>query len=240
MKLSINLIAGLFFLIGVIISTIKPNNKNLTNFSISTAFIVLLYLLIFDIIPETIELFENFNKIYIIPGILTGLLILIILEKLIPHHNHYEEVQHHENHLSHIGIMTSLALIIHNLVEGMSIYTITSTDIKAGLICVIGVGLHNIPFGIEITTLLNKEKTNKKWIYITLLTISTFIGGLIISIFEQYLSNLIIGLLLSISTGMIIYLILFELLIELKENFNKQSIYGLITGVILMIISSLI
>lgn len=240
MKLLINLIAGLFFIIGVIISTIKPNNKNLTTFSISTAFIVLLYLLIFDIIPETIELFENYNKIYIILGILTGLLILIILEKLIPHHNHYEELQHHENHLSHIGIMTSLALIIHNLVEGMSIYAITSTDIKAGLICVIGVGLHNIPFGIEITTLLNKEKTNKKWIYITLLTISTFIGGLIISIFEQYLSNLIIGLLLSISTGMIIYLILFELLIELKENFNKQSIYGLITGIILMVISRLI
>ncbi len=240
MKLLINLIAGLFFLIGVIIATIKPNNKNLTNFSISTAFIVLIYLLLFDILPETIELFENHNKIYIILGILFGLLILIILEKLIPHHDHYKEINHHENHLSHIGIMTSLALIIHNLVEGMSIYAITSTNLKAGLICVIGVGLHNIPFGIEITTLLNQEKKSKKWIYITLLTISTFIGGLIISLFEQYLTNIIIGLLLSISIGMIIYLILFELLIELKENFTKQSIYGIITGIILMIISSLI
>lgn len=240
MKLIINLIAGLFFLVGAIISLKKPNNKSLTNFSIGSAFLVLIYLIIFDILPETIEMFEEYNYLYLILGATVGFIILVLLEKMIPHHDHYKEIKTHEKHLSHIGIMTSLALIIHNIVEGMSIYAITSSNIKAGLICVIGVGLHNIPFGIEITALLNDEPKRKKWIYIILLTISTFLGGLIISIFEQYLTNFIVGLLLSISMGMIIYLIILELFVELKENFDKYSIYGIITGLILMLISSLI
>ena len=112
--------------------------------------------------------------------------------------------------------------------------------IRDSLLCLFGVGMHNIPFGIEITTLLNKEKTNKKWIYLTLLTFSTFIGGLIILLFERYMTDLLLGFMLSLSLGMILYLLIFELFTELKENFNKSSIIGIIIGLIIMIIGLII
>ncbi len=186
-KLLLNLIAGLFFLIGVLISLKNKNNKSLVNISVASAFIVLIYLAIFDILPECLEMLGT-EKIYLLfIGILAGFLSILLLEKLIPNHSHYENLEHHEKHLNHIGIITSLALILHNIVEGISIYAISSSDLKSGLLCLFGVGMHNIPFGIEITTLLNKEKTNKKWIYLTLLTFSTFIGGLIILLFERYM-----------------------------------------------------
>ena len=239
-KILFNLIAGLFFLIGVFISLKNKKNKSLINISIASAFVVLIYLLIFDIVPEAIEMITEGKRYLIVLGIIIGFSIIFALEKLIPNHSHFENINHHEKHLNHIGIVTSLALILHNIVEGMSIYAITSSDLKSGLLCLFGVGMHNIPFGIEITTLLDKENNKKKWIYLLLLTFSTFIGGLIILLFENYMTDTILGFMLSISIGMILYLLIFELFTELKENFNKSSIIGILIGFIIMIIGLII
>ena len=238
----INLVVGLFFLIGAIIAIKNKNNKNLTNFSVGMAFIVLIILLVIDIIPETLELFDDYKYLWIIGCATIGAGILFVIEKLVPHHNHFEEEanHHHENHLTHIGTMTALALIIHNLVEGMSIYGVAASDLKTGIIYAIGVGLHNIPFGIEITALLNKSSNKTKWLYLSLLTLSTFVGGLIIYFFSSYLTDMFLGILLSMTIGMILYLIFNELLVELKENFNKYSILGIVIGIILMIVGALI
>ena len=53
---------------------------------------------------------------------------------------------------------------------------------------------------------------------------------------KDTLSDFLLGSLLSITIGMILYLVFNELLVELKENFNKFSLYGLLIGIILMLI----
>ena len=237
-ELLLTLIAGLFFLIGVVINKINKGSKKVISFSIGMAFSSLILLLITDIIPETFELLEN--KIYILSGILIGIGILLLLEKLVPHHDHFEESKnhHHENHLEHIGIMTSLALIIHNIVEGIGIYGITTSSVKSGIIYSIAVGMHNIPFGLEISTMLNKSHNKHKKIYIIIL--STFIGGLFTMLFKESLTDFVQGILLSVTIGMILYLLLAELLTELKENWHKETIFGIITGILIIIIGGLI
>ena len=239
-ELILTLIAGLFFLIGVVINKINKGNKKVISFSIGMAFSSLILLLITDIVPETFELLENI--IYILAGILIGIGLLLSLEKLVPHHDHFEESKkhHHENHLEHIGIMTSLALIIHNIVEGIGIYSIANSSIKAGIIYAIAVGMHNIPFGLEITTMLNKSHNKHKDIYIIILTLSTFIGGLLTMIFKDLLTNFVLGILLSITIGMILYLLLAELITEIKENWNRETVLGIITGILIIIIGGLI
>lgn len=239
-ELILTLIAGLFFLIGVGINKINKDSKKVICFSIGIAFSSLILLLITDIIPETFELIEN--KIYILAGILIGIGTLLLLEKLIPHHDHYEESKkhHHENHLEHIGIMTALALIIHNIIEGIGIYTIANSGVKAGIIYAVAVGMHNIPFGLEITSMLNKSHNKHKNIYVITLTLSSFIGGLLTLLFKEQLTDLCLGILLSTTIGMILYLLFAELITELKENWNKESLFGIITGIIIIIIGGLI
>lgn len=239
-ELLLTLIDGLFFLIGVVINKMNKGSKKVICFSIGMAFSSLILLLIIDIIPETFELLDN--KIYIISGALIGVGILLLLEKLVPHHDHFEESKkhHHENHLEHIGIMTSLALIIHNIVEGIGIYGITTSSVKSGIIYSIAVGMHNIPFGLEISTMLNKSHNKHKKIYIIILTLSTFIGGLFTMLFKESLTDFVQGILLSVTIGMILYLLLAELLTELKENWHKETIFGIITGILIIIIGGLI
>lgn len=237
----ITLFAGLFFLIGAVIAKLGKNKEGIVEFSLSMAFSVMLLLLTFDLIPEITELTNRKSGIFIIVLGIAGIIILKLIDMLIPHHSHDEEVKkhHHEKHLEHIGLITTVALIIHNIIEGMSIYALSVIDPKLGLIMAFGVGLHNIPFGIEITMTLEKAK-KKSMPSILLLTLSTSISAIIMLSIGS-ISDIALAGLISITIGMIIYLLIFELAPEIHESKNKKSVMlGAITGVILMVINMLI
>ncbi len=232
------LIAGAFFLVGALLAFFGKNRKGLVEFSIGMAFSVMLLLLAFDIVPEVLELLEEKGTIFMYVFIVIGIVTLKLIDILVPHHDHDEEIKTHDRHLKHIGIISSLALIVHNVIEGVGIYNIALVDFKAGLLMAIGVGLHNIPFGIEITATLNETKKNKTSVFlnILLLTLSTVFGAIIMMIFKS-IDDFILGSLMSLTIGMIIYLVLFELLTELGTSKNKKySTAGLITGVLFMVI----
>lgn len=232
------MIAGLFFLVGSLIAFFSKNKKWLVDFSLGLSFSVMVMLLAFDIVPEVIELLEGKGKIFMYVFIIFGIVLLKLIDMLVPHHDHEAEIKTHDRHLKHIGVISSLALIIHNVIEGIGIYNLTALNTRAGIIMAIGVGLHNIPFGIEITATLNGTKKGKKNIllYILLLSLSTLFGALIMLVFKG-VSDFVLGCLMSLTIGMIIYLVLFELLGELISIKNKKySSFGLILGFVLMIL----
>lgn len=242
MALIITLIVGLFTFLGSLIIIFIKNNKKIVDFSISIGFGVLFALIILELIPETLELIQT--KFMVVSSIITvivlgalGILILKMLDKFVPNHD-----SDNKNNLIHIGVMTSIALIIHNLLEGMAIYTSLSSSLKFGTILGIGVALHNIPLGMSITSLFyNNGKNNKKAVLMSLLvSLSTFIGGLITFIFAgAILNEFYRGIILSITLGMLIYIVLFELLPHMVENKNKNNvILGMLIGITLLILST--
>lgn len=238
MALLTNALAGLFFLVGSFLALFEKKKKGLIEFSIGLSFSVMVLLLAFDIVPEILELLEDKGTIFMYIFITIGIVMLKLIDMLVPHHDHDEEIITHHRHLNHIGIISSLSLVVHNVIEGIGVYNIALHDFKAGILMAIGVGLHNIPFGIEITATLNETKKNKKVVFgnIVLLTLSTMLGGLIMMIFKS-IDDFILGSLMSLTVGMIIYLVLFELLIELGASKNrKYSVAGLVTGVLFMLV----
>ena len=54
-----------------------------------------------------------------------------------------------------------MAVILHNIIEGMSLY-IVSSDIISGLFMCLGIGLHNIPLGLIIASTLYNSNYSKK------------------------------------------------------------------------------
>ena len=97
MGLILTLIAGLFFLVGGLISLKVKNKDKLNHFSIALALIIILNLLIMDLIPEIFELLESyelgFKILLIVIFTILGILILKILDFFIPDHHH----DHHDN-----------------------------------------------------------------------------------------------------------------------------------------------
>ena len=134
------LVLGLFILIGSLISIYYKKNKHIIDFSIGLAFGVITMLLVTDIIPEIIEVL-SLSKIYIfIIFTALGFILLELLDKFIPDHD-----ESGKDNLTHIGIISAIALGIHNIIEGMAVYSTVLLDASLGKMLLLGVGCHNLP-----------------------------------------------------------------------------------------------
>lgn len=110
-----------------------------------------------------------------------------------------------------------------------------------GFLVALGVGLHNIPMGMIISSTLENENKKKKIVILLLVTLSTFFGGILMMLVSNILSELLIGSLICITLGMLIYIMLFELIPHLLHSKNKLlSIIGILIGIAIMIITGLI
>ena len=232
----LTLLTGLFFLIGILVLNNSRNKGKLALFTTALASVVMAGLLFTDLLPE---IMEAKNNLLIIPAFI-GFLVLVLLDKLIPHHHHVHTEKHcdkveHEHHLNHIGTITILALAIHNMIEGLTLYSVTLNSFKSGLLMMISISLHNIPLGFQIGNSLENKKNSK--LLIILLCLSSLVGALIMIAFGGF-SEKIISILLALTFGMLLYIFLFELLNEIKKYLiKKETIYGIIIGVIVLIIT---
>lgn len=246
--LFLTIFVGLFFIIGIYIPKLFPNKQRLILTTTSLSLIIMLDLLIFDLAPEIIEIFDPLhnikNALIILISVLIGGLALKTLDLFIPehHHDHHEkedDIEEHNNHLYHIGLITAISLMVHNILEGISIYITGMENFKLGLLMALTVGFHNLPLGIEVSASLESSKKSKlaKYMILFLLVISSFLGAFTLYVFNADLSSLIEGILLSITLGMIFYISIFELLPEVITNKKEKEIkIGLILGIILAII----
>ena len=244
--LILTLIAGLFFLVGGLISLKVKNKDKLNIFSIALALVIIINLLARELIPEIFELLENydlkFKILCIIVFGLLGILILKVLDFFIPDHHHEHEDNEidkteHISHMKHIGTLTLISLILHNLLEGFAIAGMTVNNLEIGFMVCISVALHNIPLGTHIFSSIDMKKSK---LLVTSLTLSSFVGGLIF-LFLGEISNLVLAIISIITLGMLIYISLIELLPELWHNIKKkEAIIGLLSGIIIVIISMFI
>ncbi len=241
MGLIITFILGLFFLIGVLLIHFGKNTKLVELLSISIALGTMSSLVILDLIPEMLEHMVGISFIWIILLIVMGIGLLKVLDLFVPDHDDHDAPHKcSEENLVHIGIVSLIAIALHNIIEGMAVYSLTIESLKTGLLIALGVGLHNIPMGMVIGTTMEHESKKHKAIAYTFAVLSTFIGGLLMVLVHNFINNFIIGILICITLGMILYIILFELIPHLLHAKDKKTtIIGIIIGILIIIISSL-
>lgn len=234
------LVVGLAFIFDLLLLKLFKNKKYFT-YLFGLTFSIMIGMIIFDIFPEILEIFKFFELVpkilYIVLSVIGGFLLLFFLDRFVPEHEHSDKKEKHDKHISHIGFVSAFALILHNFIEGLAIYSITLTSVKSGILMMFAVILHNIPLGMSIISTFNTTKA-KKIVIMILLVISSVLGGisgLLIDFNEVFL-----GILIAITLGMLIYVIIFEILHEIvftKEK--KQAILGVISGIVIMIIAML-
>lgn len=246
MGLLFTLILGIFILVGALIVFLTKNNDRFVQFSISLAFGVMIMLIAIDLLPEAYEIIDYgniiYDVIYISIGALIGFLLLKLLDYFIPDHEDNHTVsQEDDRNLKHIGLVSSIALVIHNIVEGMAIYLLISSDFKSGLLACIGVGLHNIPLGMVIASTFYKANQNKKNTMMIMLGISfsTFIGGLFVHFIPLVGAlDILESVSLTLTIGMLLYILVMELLPKiLNTKYRRTTITGVLLGIILLFVT---
>ena len=241
LSLFITFLLGLFLVVGIIFFFFLNKKRRVLDYIFALAFSLLIMLMIFDLLKESLETF-GFGKLYLfIIFALLGFLIFKILDQFIPdHHDHVKNSKEIKENIHHIGLLSIIVLIIHNIIEGMAIYFVTLSDLSLGIMMSIGVGIHNLPLGVMIGSVYSESSEKKSLtIPMILLSVSTFLGGLIpFSLKLTSASNIFMGILLSLVLGMLFYLVFFELLPKVKDTKNKDmTIYGIVSGVLIFLLT---
>ena len=235
------LIAGLSTIIGSLFIFIKGNKNNIIKCALAFASGVMLSVSIFDLIPESLTMFQSTTKnsifLNITIFIIIGLMIPLFIDKILP--NKLEN-----NKLYKLGIFTMIAIIIHNIPEGIATYLSSEANLKLGISITIAIAMHNIPEGISIAMpVYYATKNKKKAIGLTFLSgMSEPIGAILAFLFlKPIINNTIMGAIFAIIAGIMTYISLIELLpsaLHYKEK--KKTIICFLIGIIFMYVNHLL
>lgn len=237
--LVLSIITLLSLLVGTLIVFSTKNNDRVMTFSVSLGFIVLVLLGVFHLISESYEHFLNVSSsaasiIYLICFTLIGFGVVIALDVLGGHHEHKSK----NKKFKHISIITCAFLLVHNFIEGMTLYSTVLVSLEAAVILTLGIVLHNIPLGFTLSSTFEKlYGRSKTLLYMIIIGSASIFGSLFLYKFKTVLLNdFILGSLLSFTFGMILYIAFFEFMPLLKETKEKKTRnIALVTGVLLML-----
>lgn len=231
---------GLFFgtfgtTLGGIIGCLfnKVSNKFLS-FILSFASGLMMSVICFDLIPESIQLS---NILISIIGILFGIITMIFCDLLVKN-KFNRNTKLKSNSLLKTGIIISIGLAIHNFPEGLAIGSGFEVSAKLGIGLAIAICLHDIPEGISMAVPM-KNGGMKIWrvlLYVLLSGVTTGIGALAGAIIGN-ISQTIIAISLGFAAGSMLYIVSGELIPESNKLYKGRisavgNMMGFIVGVI--------
>lgn len=235
-------LAGLSTLLGTIPIFINLKNENkIIATACAFASGVMLSVSILDLIPESLKYLSKANNyiitiIIIILSITIGIIISFMIDKEVDKINN-------GNSLFKVGILSMIVLILHNIPEGIITYIVSNKNIILGLSICISIAIHNIPEGISIAIPIyySTKSKSKAFLYTLVSSLSELLGAIITYLFlSKYMNNTIIGIILSITAGIMMQISINKLLPEGKIYHKNLTTIFFIIGIIFMIISLLL
>ena len=182
-----------------------------------------------------------------------GMLLIAIIDKLIPSLENPHEMHKVEEmglkpdknkKLMRMGLVTAIAIGIHNFPEGLATFTAALTNPQLGIAIAVAIAIHNIPEGIAVSVPIFYATGSKKkafW-YSFFSGLSEPVGALIgYLILMPFLSPTVFGVLFASVAGIMVFISLDELLPAAEEyGEHHLSIYGVVMGMAVMAISLLL
>ena len=205
----IPVLAGLSTLLGIIPTYFKLNEVKIINFSRYMTIGILLIVIIFNLLPETYYYLNNIGLIVFF--VLIGIFINYFISKKIILNNY----------LYRIGILSVIAITLHNIPEGIITAVTSITNYKLGITTSLAIMFHNIPEGISIAVpIYFATKSHKKaFIYTFISGFSEVFGVLMTILFlKNIINDFSLAIILSITIGIMLYLI-FSLI--KKEDYSS-------------------
>ena len=231
-------LAGLSTMIGIIPIFINLKNKNkIISSSLAFAAGVMLCVSVTDLIPESIHMLNNYYEgLFVVMLVFIFVVIGIIISSLI---DKYLPTTNKEN-LYRVGIILMLAIILHNIPEGIATFISTTKDTSLGISLATSIAFHNIPEGISISVPIyysTKSKT-KAILYTFISALSEPIGAILTYLFLlPFVNDILLGLLFSLIAGIMLQISLTELLPEsISYKYPKLTKLFFLIGIIFMLL----
>jgi len=261
----LTLIAGLATGVGGALAFFaKRTNTRLLSISLGFSAGVMIYVSFVEILMEAIEsLSHEMGQMGNWIGVLSffgGIFIIGLIDRLVPDYEnphemhkieemngaHMKKNKKPDRKLMRMGLFSAGAIALHNFPEGLVTFMAALQDPKLGFAIMVAVSIHNIPEGIAVSIPIFYATGDKKkaFVYSFLSGVAEPVGALIgffliYSIFG--LNDLVLGIVLALVAGIMVY-ISFDELLPAAEEYGEHhySIGGLIAGMAVMAFSLLI
>ena len=228
---------GLFFgtfgttLGGIIGVCLKNTSNKFLSFILSFASGLMLSIVCFDLIPESMELTSILNTVV---GVILGVISMIICDILV---NKKLSINSRDknNNLLKTGIIVSIGLALHNFPEGLAIGSGFEESFALGYSLAIAICLHDIPEGIAMGVPMRSGgmKVSKIIFYVIMSGVTTGIGAFLGALVGT-IGKGVIALCLSFAGGAMLYIVSGELIPESNNLYKgKLSVIGNIIGYII-------
>ncbi len=152
--------------------------------------------------------------------------------------------QGHDPRLMRMGLLSAVAIGIHNFPEGLATFMAALQDPALGVSITVAIAIHNIPEGIAVAipVFFATGNRRKAFIYSTLSGLSEPVGALIGYLFlRSFFNDVTFGIMFGMVAGIMVFISLDELLPTAREyGEHHLAIYGLFAGMAVMGISLVI
>lgn len=242
----LSFLAGISTVIGalVILFDKKKNNKTVV-ISLSFAAGIMMCVSLTDLLPNSFGMISSSNALF--PKIILslifmtfGIIISMLIDKYLPDNSENTD----NKGLYKIGIISMVAIVLHNIPEGIATFITSTNNLKLGLTITIAIALHNIPEGISIAVPIYHATNNKlkAFLYALLSGMSEVLGSILAYLFLAPLINdHVMKALYAIIAGIMIHISVYELIPgAYKESTLKSVLKYFLIGFGIMILSHLL
>jgi ZIP family zinc transporter len=237
------------------------NRTNTRFLSISLGFSagVMIYVSMIEIFVKARQslsatLSEQSAYMYTVIFFFAGMGLIAIIDRFIPSAENPHEIRMVEamqkstvndnQKLMRMGVLTALAIAIHNFPEGLATFTAALSDPGLGIAIAVAIAIHNIPEGIAVSIPIYYATGNRKKAFWHSFAsglaepVGAVVGYLILL---PFMGPLVFGCLFAAVAGIMVFISLDELLPSAREyGEHHLSIYGLIAGMMVMAVSLLL
>lgn len=179
-----------------------------------------------------------------------GMGVVAIIDKLIPQDEnphtvtspkHAAQAMEKDSKLMRTGLMTALAIGIHNFPEGLATFIAALQEPSVAIPIVFAIAIHNIPEGIAVSVPIFYATGDRKkafW-YSFASGLSEPLGALVgYLILMPFITDTMNGIMFAGIAGIMVFISLDELLPSAREyGEHHLSIYGLVAGMAVMALS---
>jgi ZIP family zinc transporter len=224
---------------------------------------VMIYVSFVEILAKSVTALSSVygsveGRVYAVLSFFFGIVVIGIIDRLVPsyenpHENMSVEVlddpvrgeeYKQRNRLLRIGLVTALAIGIHNFPEGLATFVSAIEDPRLGLAIAIAIAIHNIPEGIAVSVPVYFATGSRKkaflWSFLSGLAepVGAIIGYLLLM---PFMGSTMMGVLFGMVAGVMVFISLDELLPASREyGEHHLSVYGLVAGMAVMAASLLL
>lgn len=251
MGLLITFVLGIFVLIGAGIAGFAKNEHRVSELSVAVALGAIVMLLALDLVPEVFEGIEHIGWGLTVVAVVVGFAALAALDRFLPDADHgkhgarghiEDDDAHDLAHASvvsghphgsalHVSVAVVIALTVHNIIEGMSVYGVATQSVTAAFLLAFGIGIHNMPMGMIIYSGVRDQSLGRRVGILAVAALSTFVGGLVMLAIGSAADDHIVHFMIALTVGLLLYIVICELAPHaLRTDNAKLTIAGLLVG----------